>query len=307
MRWRRLLMVPLLLAAVPCFAQRSTGTIRGVVTDPTAAVIAGAKVTVTHEDTGFTRSMTSNADGIYVLTGAARRPLPDRRRVRRLQVGGPNAGPPERRRRPRRELPDRDGRDHGVRQRRGQPARGEDGGRRGFRPRHRPAGPRAPPERPQLPSARDPHAGSERPRRPEHEGQGAHERLRPVGERRRQHRKPVDGGRREQQRRRVQPHDPRLPVGGRDRRVQDPPQQLRRGVRPGRRRPDQHRDPGRHERVPRQRLLLRPPRRAERHELLPGAGQPAQGQADEERLRVDLRRPHPQGQAALLRLPGVEP
>ena len=67
MRWRRLLMVPLLLAAVPCFAQRSTGQIRGVVTDPTAAVIGEAKVTVTHEDTGFTRSTTTNADGIYVF------------------------------------------------------------------------------------------------------------------------------------------------------------------------------------------------------------------------------------------------
>ena len=36
--------------------------------------------------------------------------------------------------------------------------------------------------------------------------------------------------------------------------------------------PDQHRHPRRHERVPRQRLLLRPQRRAERHQLLPRAG-----------------------------------
>ena len=38
------------------------------------------------------------------------------------------------------------------------------------------------------------------------------------------------------------------PSRRRDRRVQDPPQQLRRGVRPGRRGPDQHRDPRRHQR-----------------------------------------------------------
>jgi hypothetical protein len=68
MRLRRLLSVaPLLLAAVPCFAQRSTATLRGVVTDPSAAVIAAAKVTVKSEATGFTRSMNTNSDGIYVF------------------------------------------------------------------------------------------------------------------------------------------------------------------------------------------------------------------------------------------------
>jgi hypothetical protein len=69
MRWRRSLwMVPLLLAAVPCFAQRSTGTIRGVVTDPSAAVVVGAKVTVKVAETGFTRSTDTNASGIYVFS-----------------------------------------------------------------------------------------------------------------------------------------------------------------------------------------------------------------------------------------------
>ena len=37
---------------------------------------------------------------------------------------------------------------------------------------------------------------------------------------------------------------------------------------------DQHRDPRRHERVPRRRLLLRPERRPELQELLPRAGEP---------------------------------
>ena len=66
----------------------------------------------------------------------------------------------------------------------------------------------------------------------------------------------------EQQRRRIEPHDPRLSVGRRDRGVQDPAQQLRRRVRPVRRRADQHRHPRRHQQVQRQRLLLRPQRHA---------------------------------------------
>ena len=43
---------------------------------------------------------------------------------------------------------------------------------------------------------------------------------------------PLDGGRRQQQRRRLEPHDPRVSLGRSDRGVQDPAQQLRRGVRP---------------------------------------------------------------------------
>ena len=67
-------------------------------------------------------------------------------------------------------------------------------------------------------------------------------------------------------------------------------------------RADQHRHPRRHQRVPRQRLLLRPQRRAQRQELLPRAG----GPADKEQLKRDdfgwhLRRADHQGQAALLR------
>jgi hypothetical protein len=46
-------------------AQRSTATIRGVVSDPTNAVVSGAKVTIKNEDTGLTRSGTTNTSGIY--------------------------------------------------------------------------------------------------------------------------------------------------------------------------------------------------------------------------------------------------
>jgi hypothetical protein len=54
-----------LLLAVPALAQRSTATIRGVVSDPTNAVVSGAKVTIRNEDTGLSRSGTTNSSGIY--------------------------------------------------------------------------------------------------------------------------------------------------------------------------------------------------------------------------------------------------
>ena len=57
----------LLLLAVPAMAQRTTATIRGVVSDPTSAVVSGAKVTIKNEDTGLTRSGTTNASGIYTF------------------------------------------------------------------------------------------------------------------------------------------------------------------------------------------------------------------------------------------------
>src|SRR5262245_13706961 len=55
----------LLMLAVPAAAQRITATIRGTVTDPTGAVISGAKVAVKNEETGLTRSGTTTTAGIY--------------------------------------------------------------------------------------------------------------------------------------------------------------------------------------------------------------------------------------------------
>jgi hypothetical protein len=66
MRKRRLGYAALLvLLAVPALAQRTTATIRGTVTDPSGAIIAGAKVTVRGEVTGLTRSAQTNAAGLY--------------------------------------------------------------------------------------------------------------------------------------------------------------------------------------------------------------------------------------------------
>ena len=45
----------------------STATLRGTVYDPQGAVIAGARVTVTNANTGFTKTMKANSDGSYAM------------------------------------------------------------------------------------------------------------------------------------------------------------------------------------------------------------------------------------------------
>jgi hypothetical protein len=57
--------VCLLLTTGPAYAQIGAGTIMGQVTDPTGAVVPGAKITATNVDTSFTRGGTSNAQGSY--------------------------------------------------------------------------------------------------------------------------------------------------------------------------------------------------------------------------------------------------
>ncbi len=43
----------------------STGNINGLVTDATDAAVAGAKVTITHVDTGVATIVTTNGSGFY--------------------------------------------------------------------------------------------------------------------------------------------------------------------------------------------------------------------------------------------------
>ena len=62
----RALAIVVLLGAVVVSAQVNTGTISGVVQDPTGAVIAGAMVTVKNVDTGIVRTLTSDAGGRYI-------------------------------------------------------------------------------------------------------------------------------------------------------------------------------------------------------------------------------------------------
>src|SRR6266568_4939630 len=65
MRKTACLIVLLAGLALPAYAQRTTATIRGTVTDSTGAVVPGANVTVKSEETGFTRSNTANSAGVY--------------------------------------------------------------------------------------------------------------------------------------------------------------------------------------------------------------------------------------------------
>jgi len=62
------LVVSLVVFAVSTFAQIATTSLRGVVKDPSGAVVSGAKITVTNAATGQTLSTTSNGTGEYLFT-----------------------------------------------------------------------------------------------------------------------------------------------------------------------------------------------------------------------------------------------
>jgi len=55
----------LFFGTVSVVAQVTTGTISGTVSDSTGAVMAGAKIVVQNEDTGMTRTATSDSSGRY--------------------------------------------------------------------------------------------------------------------------------------------------------------------------------------------------------------------------------------------------
>ena len=55
----------LALGGLPVLAQLPTGTILGVVSDPSGAVVPGASVTIRDVDTGLTRTVTTGSDGSY--------------------------------------------------------------------------------------------------------------------------------------------------------------------------------------------------------------------------------------------------
>lgn len=55
----------LCLLALSCVAFAQSGTIQGVVKDPSDAVVAGAKVTIVNLDTGLRRELTTNDQGFY--------------------------------------------------------------------------------------------------------------------------------------------------------------------------------------------------------------------------------------------------
>ncbi len=69
-KWRRI--IPILLAllpllAVPSFAQTFRGSINGIVTDPSGAVVPGAKVTATDVSTAVVRETVSSGAGEFAF------------------------------------------------------------------------------------------------------------------------------------------------------------------------------------------------------------------------------------------------
>lgn len=60
-----LALVAVLFVSVSSFSQQVTGTIKGVVTDPSGAAIANATVDITNKATGLTRTVTTNDTGEY--------------------------------------------------------------------------------------------------------------------------------------------------------------------------------------------------------------------------------------------------
>src|SRR5438552_7432589 len=66
--WLLLVICVVILMAALVYAQTAvvTGTIRGIVTDPSGAVVAGAEVTVTNTGTGRSHMVTTNGSGEYV-------------------------------------------------------------------------------------------------------------------------------------------------------------------------------------------------------------------------------------------------
>src|SRR5437588_12165862 len=67
MRSRLAVVVYLCLTlSLPLFGQKFTGTIRGVVTDKSGAVVPNAPVTITNNATGDARSVTTNQSGEFV-------------------------------------------------------------------------------------------------------------------------------------------------------------------------------------------------------------------------------------------------
>src|SRR5260370_40084432 len=67
----RLCLTVLFLLAIPSatFGQATTGTISGVINDPTAGTVAGAAVTVRNLDTNAIHTAATEADGRFTFPG----------------------------------------------------------------------------------------------------------------------------------------------------------------------------------------------------------------------------------------------
>jgi uncharacterized protein YaiE (UPF0345 family) len=57
----------LVVISLPALAQRTTGSLKGQVTDPNGAVVVSSKVTATNEDTGVAQSTVTTSSGLYIF------------------------------------------------------------------------------------------------------------------------------------------------------------------------------------------------------------------------------------------------
>src|SRR6266516_5091247 len=60
-----------LASSLPAFAQATTGTLRGTVTDPNGGVVAGATVTARNQSTNNSSPATTNGEGDFVISNLA--------------------------------------------------------------------------------------------------------------------------------------------------------------------------------------------------------------------------------------------
>ena len=65
--WSAIVVALSILLSAPAFAQRHSASIRGTITDPSGALVEGAKITAINADTGLTRDTRSNSSGIFVF------------------------------------------------------------------------------------------------------------------------------------------------------------------------------------------------------------------------------------------------
>jgi hypothetical protein len=63
--WMALVALLLIVLSLPASSQKISGTISGVVTDPSGAVVPNAPVTITNKDTGLSRTVNTNDSGFY--------------------------------------------------------------------------------------------------------------------------------------------------------------------------------------------------------------------------------------------------
>src|SRR5262245_34682751 len=63
--WLCLLTLTLCWLVLPARAQTVTGTLEGVITDQTGAVVPGANIVIRNVETGQERSVKSNGEGFY--------------------------------------------------------------------------------------------------------------------------------------------------------------------------------------------------------------------------------------------------